>query len=104
MNCPIVTQDQKANDKNREKAISAANYREADEEEYSCGKCGAFIQTPEMMECMGTDDDDYGYCTQNDFVCSEDMTCDRWLSGGPVKGMNPKQKILLKIAKLLEEE
>jgi len=67
-----------------------------------------------MIECMVSglpeemqdivDDDDIGYCARWDFRCSEDYVCDRWLAGGPVKGMTEKHKVMLKMAKLLEED
>jgi hypothetical protein len=114
MQCPIATQDQKVNDKNKSEAESKAGYMDAEDEEYSCGKCARFIQTPEMKQCMIAglpedmqeivDDDDIGYCARWDFRCSADYTCNKWLSGGPVKGMTEKHKIMLKMAKLMEED
>ena len=114
MECPISTQDSKVNDKNKSEAESKAGYMDAEDEEYSCGKCARFIQTPEMKQCMIAglpedmqeivDDDDIGYCARWDFRCSADYTCNKWLSGGPVKGMTEKHKIMLKMAKLMEED
>ena len=114
MECPIATQDSKVNDRNRAEAEGKAKYAEAGDEEYSCGNCSRFIQTPEMIDCMISgmpedmqeivDDDDIGYCARWDFRCSEDYVCDRWLAGGPVKGMTEGHKIMLKMAKLLEED
>lgn len=113
MECPISTQDQKVNDRNKAEAVNKANYAECETEEYSCGKCARFIQTPEMMDCMVSglpeemqdivDDDDIGYCARWDFRCTAEYTCDRWLSGGPVKGMTEKHKILMKMADLMED-
>jgi len=114
MECPIATQDQKANDRNKSEAESKASYAEAEDDEYKCGNCARFIQTPDMIECIVAglpeemqdivDDDDIGYCARFDFRCSEDYVCDRWLSGGPVKGMTEKHKIMLKMARMMEEE
>lgn len=113
MECPIATGDQRVNDKNKSEAESKAGYAEA-EGEYKCGNCARFIQTPEMIDCIVAglpedmqeivDDDDIGYCARWDFRCSEDMACDRWLSGGPVKGMTEKHKIMLKMARMMEDE
>lgn len=113
MECPIATGDQRVNDKNKSEAESKAGYMEA-EGEYKCGNCARFIQTPEMIDCIVAglpedmqeivDDDDIGYCARWDFRCSEDMACDRWLAGGPVKGMTEKHKIMLKIARMMEDE
>jgi hypothetical protein len=114
MQCPIATQDQKANDKNKSEAESKAGYAEAEDDEYKCGNCARFIQTPDMIECIVAglpeemqdivDDDDIGYCARWDFRCSEDYACDRWLAGGPVKGMTEKHKIMLKMARMMEDE
>jgi hypothetical protein len=113
MECPIATGDQRVNDKNKSEAESKAGYMEA-ESEYKCGNCARFIQTPDMIDCIVAglpedmqeivDDDDIGYCARWDFRCSEDMACDRWLSGGPVKGMTEKHKIMLKMARMMEDE
>ena len=114
MECPIATGDSKVNDKNRSEAESKAGYAEAEDDEYKCGNCARFIQTPEMMECIVAglpedvqeivDEDDGGYCARWDFRCSEDMVCDRWLAGGPVKGMTEKHKMMLKMARMMEDE
>lgn len=114
MECPIATGDSKVNDKNKSEAESKAGYAEAQDDEYKCGNCARFIQTPEMIECIVAglpedvqeivDEDDVGYCARWDFKCSEDMTCDRWLAGGPVKGMTEKHKMMLKMARMMEDE
>lgn len=113
MECPIATGDSKVNDRNKAEAESKAGYAEA-EDEYKCGNCARFIQTPEMMECIVAglpedvqeivDEDDVGYCARWDFRCSEDMVCDRWLSGGPVRGMTEKHKMMLKMARMMEDD
>lgn len=113
MECPIATGDSKVNDKNKSEAESKAGYAET-EGEYKCGNCARFIQTPEMMECIVAglpedvqeivDEDDVGYCARWDFRCSEDMVCDRWLAGGPVKGMTEKHKMMLKMARMMEDD
>jgi hypothetical protein len=112
--CPVSTHDQKVNDRNKAEAESKAGYTETEDDEMSCGNCARFLQTPEMIECMVAglpekmqeivDEDDIGYCARWDFRCSEDMACNRWLSGGPVKGMTEKHKIMLKMAKMMEDE
>jgi hypothetical protein len=40
-----------------------------------------------------------GYCAQLNFVCSEDMVCNKWL-GGQAKG---KGGIIIKIAGMMDE-
>lgn len=107
MNCPIATGDSKVNEANKQKAVDKSEYGEAeDETEYTCGNCAAFIQTDEMEDCieegLGIDDEDVGYCSQLAFVCSKDMVCNKWLSGGPVKG--EKAGIMIKIAGMMDDE
>jgi hypothetical protein len=87
-----------------------------------CGNCAAFIQTPEMMECIikgiqGEESDaetyanevvaesELGYCELFEFKCAADRTCSAWLVGGPItKPMTNKQKTMLKMAKMESEE
>ena len=108
MKCPIVTGDRKLNESNTKKAVEKADYMEAGEDaEYRCGNCAAFVQTDEIRGCLengifkGAEDDvdDLGYCAQLDFVCSEDMVCNKWL-GQQAKG---KGGIIIKIAGMMDE-
>ena len=81
-----------------------------------CGNCAAFIQTPEMLECIvsGIDPEegeegyapeveeaaDLGYCELFDFKCAGDRTCSAWLAGGPItQKMTNRQKQMLMMAK-----
>lgn len=116
--CPMATQDVAINLKNRQKAIKVANYgpldpnapnrdfwmqkaniwkiRPAEAQKSRCGNCAAFIQTPEMLDCIeqglgGEEDDwdtveagDLGFCEVFDFKCAAARTCDAWITGGPV--------------------
>lgn len=111
MKCPIVTNDAKLNDANKIKAEKSAGYMEAKEDsEYKCENCAAFVQSDEMQGCLeqgiakGMEDEaeDMGYCAQLDFVCSEDMVCDKWLSGGHTKGKNGG--IIIKIAGMMDDD
>ena len=86
-----------------------------------CGNCSAFIQTPEMMDCIikgiqGEESDnetyapevvesaDLGYCELFEFKCAADRTCSAWLVGGPITGpMTNRQKNMLSMAKLQEK-
>ena len=73
MKCPVVTHDIKLNLKNRDWAFKNVGYGPANPESpdnfwneraaewnttpknaqtMRCGNCSAFIQTPEMMECI----------------------------------------------------
>ena len=135
--CPISTKDIKLNLKNRDWAFKNVGYgpanpegddlefwgKRADEwntsvdqaKEMKCGNCAAFIQTPEMMDCIvlglgeGTKDDEYyaivdaadlGYCELFEFKCAADRTCSAWLVGGPIKKvMTAKQRNMLAMAK-----
>ena len=139
MECPISTQDIKENLKNRDWAFKNVGYgaanpelpndefwaNKADEWQCSveeaktmrCGNCAAFIQTPEMMECIvkgiqkeESDEETYanevvnaaelGYCELFEFKCAADRTCSAWLVGGSIKDkMTTKQKQMLMMAK-----
>ena len=83
--------------------------------EMRCGNCAAFIQTPEMMDCIekgiGDEPGSYakdimataglGYCELFEFKCAADRTCSAWLVGGPItKRMSERQRQMLKMAKL----
>ena len=119
--CPTATQDVRVNLANRSKAIKDAMYgplnpSEPNEDYWSeiasewdvpveeakkqrCGNCAAFIQTPEMLECIEgglkvggegrqamdtVDAGDLGYCEAFDFKCASARTCRAWISGGPI--------------------
>lgn len=129
MQCPIETHDVKANLKNRNWAFKNVGYGPANPDapngafwnnkanewqtELSqakamrCGNCAAFIQTPEMMECIrsGIDQEEdsfaqdvvdtagLGFCELFDFKCAATRTCSAWLVGGPIKSSKNKIEI-----------
>jgi hypothetical protein len=139
MECPIVTKDIKLNLKNRDWAFKNVGYgpvnpeiddkvfwaKRADEwattpeiaKQSRCGNCSAFIQTPQMMECIikgiqgeESDNETYanevvdgaelGYCELFEFKCAADRTCSAWLVGGPItKPLTTAQKKMLMMAK-----
>ena len=88
---------------------------EVDEvQEMRCGNCAAFIQTPEMLDCIlkGIDEEtdgyakdvqgaaNLGYCELFDLKCAGERTCSAWLSGGPItKKMTKNQQNMLMMAK-----
>jgi len=119
MKCPIATQDIHVNLKNRNHAFKEYGYGPANPElsneafwndkanewqtdlkqakSMRCGNCAAFIQTPEMLECIkyGIDEEEgyaedvmktanLGFCELFDFKCAADRTCSAWLVGGPI--------------------
>lgn len=122
MDCPIQTKDIKANLKNRNWAFKNVGYGPANPEEPNadfwaakaemwqtplaeakgmrCSNCAAFIQTPQMLDCIkyGMEGDEegpsyeeevqaaanLGFCELFHFKCAGDRTCDAWLAGGPV--------------------
>ena len=139
MKCPVVTHDIKLNLKNRDWAFKNVGYGPANPDSpenfwqeraaewnttpknaqtMRCGNCSAFIQTPEMMQCIvsgiqgeESDDETYapevvdsaklGYCELFEFKCAADRTCSAWLVGGPIKKpMTDRQKATLSMAKL----
>ena len=139
--CPVVTHDIKLNLKNRDWAFKNVGYGPANPDEPNkefwsaksdewqtpvetaktmrCGNCSAFIQTPEMMDCIvngiqgeESDNETYssevvdgaslGYCELFEFKCAADRVCSAWLLGGPVtKSMTEKEKNTLRMAKHL---
>ena len=129
--CPKATGDVKTNLANREKAIDDAAYgplnpKEANAEFWDkkaerwdittaeakkskCGNCAAFIQTPDMLNCIkkGLEAGDnaknawdtieagnLGYCESFDFKCAAARTCDAWISGGPVTKASSTLRII----------
>ncbi len=141
-NCPKATYDIQYNLKKRDWAFKNVGYGPANPEEpddfwqkratewnttpenaqtMHCGNCSAFIQTPEMMECIikgiqGEESDaetyanevvdsaDLGYCELFEFKCAADRTCSAWLVGGPVtEKMSNREKTMLKMAKMEAE-
>ncbi len=138
MKCPDATQDIKLNLKKRNWAFKNVGYGPANPEEPNdefwqeradewqtdvdqartmrCGNCAAFIQTPEMIQCIVSgiepeeaeqdlteeviDAADLGYCELFHFKCAAGRTCSAWLSGGPItKSMTNKQKDMLSMAR-----
>ncbi len=134
--CPVATGDVEVNLECRQKAIDKANYGPMNPNEPSmdywrdiskawrispaqakksrCGNCAAFIQTPEMLDCIlkGIDEEtdgyakdvqgaaNLGYCELFDFKCAGERTCSAWLSGGPItKKMTKNQQNMLMMAK-----
>lgn len=139
--CPVVTHDIKLNLKNRDWAFKNVGYGPANPDEPNkefwsaksdewqtpvetaktmrCGNCSAFIQTPEMMDCIvsgiqgeESDNETYanevvnsanlGYCELFEFKCAAERTCSAWLVDGPItKPMTTKQKQTLIMSKHL---
>jgi len=136
--CPKVCSDIQLNLKNRDWAFKNVGYGPANPEEpgdfwnkravewattpdnaqtMRCGNCSAFIQTPEMMDCIingiqgeESDNETYanevvasaelGYCELFEFKCAADRTCSAWLVGGSIKKpMTEQQKKMLRLAK-----
>lgn len=87
--CPVATQDAEVNAENKEAAMEDANYRDpADDGAFRvsevCGNCKAYDQTEDMLECIGDESGDLGYCQLFKFVCEASYTCDKWVEGGPI--------------------
>jgi hypothetical protein len=69
LSCPLATKDSDLNNKNRTDV---------------CGNCAAYNQTEEILECIGDDSGQVGYCQLLKFCCSAEYTCDKWVEGGPI--------------------
>lgn len=89
MQCPLPTVDEDVNNENRETAVETANYRDpADSGAFRltdvCGNCASYNQTDDILECIGSETSEVGYCQSLKFVCSAAHTCDKWVEGGPI--------------------
>jgi hypothetical protein len=89
VSCPVPTQDSDVNEMNKEKAVETANYRDPSDSgafrlSEVCGNCAAYNQTEAMLECIGDESGDLGYCQLLKFVCAAGHTCDKWAEGGPI--------------------
>tara|TARA_R100001377_G_scaffold48182_1_gene27752 strand:- start:724 stop:1104 length:381 start_codon:yes stop_codon:yes gene_type:complete len=87
--CPLPTQDEELNAKNRDVAIEDHGYREpntgsAFNTAETCGSCGSYNQTDEILECIEDTSGDTGYCQHLKFSCMTENTCDEWVEGGPL--------------------
>jgi hypothetical protein len=90
--CPLPTQDADMNEENKMVAAEDADYRDsADDGGFVatevCGNCGAYNQTEDMLECIGDESGDLGYCQIYKFVCEASYTCNDWVDGGPIKSL-----------------
>jgi hypothetical protein len=82
--CPLATQDESINDDLREKAVEEHNYREpntstAFRNDTSCGSCALYDTSDEMLDCIGDDSRELGYCRGLEFVCRAENVCDMWM-------------------------
>jgi len=87
--CPLPTQDADMNMENMDMAEYEHNYREpntsvAFRNDESCGSCGMYNQSESIMECIGDESGETGYCQLLKFVCNSQNTCDAWVEGGPI--------------------
>lgn len=92
MSCPLPTQDADINEENKMVAVEDADYRDpADDGGFvaseTCGNCGAYNQTEDMLECIGDESGDLGYCQIYKFVCEAGYTCNDWVDGGPITSL-----------------
>ena len=87
--CPLPTQDEELNASNREMAVEEHGYREpntstAFRNDESCGSCAMYNQTDDILDCIGDESGNTGYCQMLKFVCMSENTCDEWAEGGPI--------------------
>ena len=87
--CPLPTKDARLNAENKAAAVEDAGYRDpADAGSFRvdevCGNCAAYNQTEDVLECIGDESGDLGYCQLLKFVCSSQYVCDKWATGGPI--------------------
>jgi len=97
--CPLVTEDEEENSENKQYAIDEFSYgpssKNWEKKPEKCGICKYYDIRSEMMGCiedgMG-DAEDLGYCSRLDFVCSYEMVCNAYASGGPVTDYENEDK------------
>ncbi len=82
--CPIETKDKAKNEENKLQATEEYNYGPPTEPEAICGTCSAFNMSSRILDCLGTDSDNVGFCETHRFVCEAEKTCDSWVAGGPL--------------------
>ena len=82
--CPVETQDTAKNMQNKLKATEEYNYGAPTDPEAICGNCSAYNMSTRILECLGTDSDNVGYCETHRFTCEAQKTCDSWVAGGPL--------------------
>lgn len=87
--CPLPTQDPEVNERNRGAAVSEYNYIEPEEDGEmlggeTCATCGAFNLCEEILDCIGDESGDVGFCQLLKFCAMSAGTCDRWVEGGPI--------------------
>ena len=95
VSCPLPTQDGGLNEENKMVAVEDADYRDpADDGGFVasevCGNCGAYNQTEDMLECIGDESGELGYCQIYKFVCEPGYTCKDWVDGGPITSLSQK--------------
>lgn len=92
-NCPKATYDPEFNEANRVVAVEEYDYRDpADGGAFRvtevCANCAAFNQTEEILECIGDESGDVGYCQKLKFLCGSEKVCSEWAEGGPMTSEN----------------
>lgn len=103
--CPLPTQDDLLNSKNRQNAKDNFTYGPLNENPVSfwnrlakkwkvsvpkartrrCGNCTAFDISPGMKKCMNTTSNKVGYCWMHKFKCSAARSCATWAPNGPIR-------------------
>ena len=82
--CPLATRDEEVNEENKAKAVEEQDYREpntstAFRNDESCASCSFYDTSEDMLECIGDESGELGYCRGLDFVCYHENTCNMWM-------------------------
>ena len=83
--CPIETKDKAKNDENKLVATEEYKYGAPTDPDTVCGNCAAFNMSSRILDCLGTDSDNVGFCETHRFTCEAEKTCVSWVAGGPLK-------------------
>lgn len=90
LSCPVPTRNAEVNEENMESAVAEANYHDATNDggfvlSENCGNCASYNLMDSILECIGDESGESGYCQLFKFVCHAEFTCDKWSSGGPLR-------------------
>ena len=65
--CPVETKDKAKNEENKLRATEEYNYGPPTDPEAICGNCSAYNMSSRILDCLGTDSDNVGFCETHRF-------------------------------------
>ncbi|QDP47014.1 MAG: hypothetical protein Tp1109DCM542121_26 [Prokaryotic dsDNA virus sp.] len=76
------------NNENKLRMTEEYNHSLSTDSEAIDGTCSALNMSSRILDCLGTDSDNVGFCETHRFVCEAEKTCDSWVAGGPLTDEN----------------